>query len=101
MAIAADAVIRFAERHAEKAEELAAHESNPSAKPSLERSRRFAGMFQHMRREISGRPCRPTGSSHLGVMSELNTWDSFCPGRLDQHLYPFYQQGSRRRNAHA
>ena len=23
---------------------------------------------------------------HLGVVTELNTWDSFCPGRLDQHL---------------
>ena len=30
---------------------------------------------------------------HLGVITELNTWDSFNPGRLDQHLYPFYKQG--------
>jgi trans-4-hydroxy-L-proline dehydratase len=29
---------------------------------------------------------------HMGVTTELNTWDSFCPGRLDQHLYPFYQK---------
>ena len=29
---------------------------------------------------------------HLGVITELNTWDSFNPGRLDQHLYPFYKQ---------
>ena len=29
---------------------------------------------------------------HLGVTTELNTWDAFCPGRLDQHLYPFYQK---------
>jgi len=29
---------------------------------------------------------------HLGVITELNTWDSFCPGRLDQHLYPFYRK---------
>jgi len=27
---------------------------------------------------------------HLGVITEYNTWDSFNPGRLDQHLYPFY-----------
>ena len=27
---------------------------------------------------------------HLGVITELNPWDSFNPGRLDQHLYPFY-----------
>jgi formate C-acetyltransferase len=30
---------------------------------------------------------------HVGVITELNTWDSFCPGRLDQHLYPFYKKG--------
>ena len=30
---------------------------------------------------------------HLGVTKELNTWDSFSPGRLDQHLNPFYQKG--------
>src|SRR5665648_965554 len=27
---------------------------------------------------------------HLGVTTELNTWDSFCPGHLDRHLQPFY-----------
>ena len=25
---------------------------------------------------------------HLGVTTELNTWDAFSPGHLDQHLYP-------------
>ncbi|HEY6950824.1 MAG TPA: pyruvate formate lyase family protein, partial [Bacteroidota bacterium] len=30
---------------------------------------------------------------HLGVTTELNPWDAFNPGRLDQHLYPFYKQG--------
>ena len=30
---------------------------------------------------------------HVGVITELNTWDSFNPGRLDQHLYPFYRKG--------
>jgi len=29
---------------------------------------------------------------HLGVVTELNTWDSFNPGRLDQHIYPFYKK---------
>ena len=28
---------------------------------------------------------------HLGVVTELNPWDSFNPGRLDQHLYPYYK----------
>ena len=30
---------------------------------------------------------------HLGVTSELNTWDAFCPGHLDRHLEPFFEKG--------
>ncbi len=30
---------------------------------------------------------------HLAVITELNGWDAFSPGHLDQHLLPFYQQG--------
>ncbi|MCF8378017.1 MAG: glycyl radical protein [Bacteroidales bacterium] len=29
---------------------------------------------------------------HIGVLTESNPWDSFNPGRLDQHLYPFYKR---------
>lgn len=29
---------------------------------------------------------------HVGVITELNPWDSFNPGRLDQHLWPFYEK---------
>lgn len=29
---------------------------------------------------------------HLGVITEVNPWDSFNPGRLDQHLYPLYKK---------
>jgi len=27
------------------------------------------------------------------VITELNGWDAFCPGHLDQHLTPFYRRG--------
>ena len=30
--------------------------------------------------------------THLAVTSELNPWDAFSPGRLDQHLYPYYKK---------
>lgn len=29
---------------------------------------------------------------HVGVITELNPWDAFNPGRLDQHLWPYYQR---------
>jgi len=29
---------------------------------------------------------------HIGVTTEINPWDAYSPGRLDQHLYPFYNK---------
>ena len=29
---------------------------------------------------------------HIGVTTEVNTWDAFSPGKLDQYLYPFYKK---------
>jgi formate C-acetyltransferase len=93
MAIAADAVIRFAERHAEKAEEMARAEDNPERRQELER---IAGVCRrvpaHAPRDF-WEALQAYWFTHLAVVTELNTWDSFCPGRFDQHLYPFYQKG--------
>ncbi|MDR1427527.1 MAG: hypothetical protein LBJ08_07210 [Bifidobacteriaceae bacterium] len=29
--------------------------------------------------------------AHIGVTSEMNNWDAYSPGKLDQHLEPFYR----------
>jgi formate C-acetyltransferase len=93
MEIAADALIRFAERHAEKAEELAGSESDPGRRAELEQ---IAVICRH----VPANAPRNLWEAlqyywfvHLGVITELNTWDSFNPGRLDQHLLPFYERG--------
>jgi formate C-acetyltransferase len=31
--------------------------------------------------------------THVGVTSEMNNWDAYSPGKLDQHLEPFYLAG--------
>ncbi|MDR2453624.1 MAG: hypothetical protein LBD51_03525 [Bifidobacteriaceae bacterium] len=31
--------------------------------------------------------------THIGVTSEMNNWDAYSPGKLDQHLEPFYLEG--------
>jgi formate C-acetyltransferase len=90
---AAGAVICFAGRHAEKAEEMAANESNPQRQAEL---RKIADVCRHVPAHAPRdfwEALQAYWFTHLGVISELNTWDSFCPGRLDQHLYPFYEQG--------
>ncbi len=93
MAIAADAVIRFAERHAEKAEELARVENQPDRQAELQK---IAEVCRHVPAHAPRdfwEALQAYWFVHLGVVTELNTWDSFCPGRFDQHLYPFYQKG--------
>ena len=91
MAICAEALIRFAERHAELAEELAREEQDNARKDEL---LEIAGIC----RQVPANAPRNMREAlqhywfvHLGVITELNTWDAFCPGRLDQHLEPFYR----------
>ncbi len=93
MRICAHALIRFAERHAEKAEELAAAEPDAGRRAELQR---IAAICRH----VPAHAPRDFWEAlqyywfvHLGVTTELNTWDAYSPGRLDQHLYPFYRRG--------
>ncbi|MCX7681716.1 MAG: glycyl radical protein [Anaerolineae bacterium] len=93
MAICADALIRFAERHAEKARALAAQEQDPQRKRELERIAEVCSWVPaHAPRDF-WEALQYYWFVHLGVTTELNPWDSFCPGHLDQHLYPFYKKG--------
>lgn len=92
MSIAADAVIRFGIRHAEKAEELTSKESDPGRKKELEA---IAAVCRHVPAyapRTFWEALQMYWFVHLGVVTELNTWDSFNPGRLDQHLAPFYER---------
>ncbi len=93
MSVAADAVMRFAERHAEKARELAAEEIDPDRKRELERIAEISGRVPAERPRDFYEALQSYWFVHLGVITEYNTWDSFNPGRLDQHLWPFYKKG--------
>lgn len=93
MSICAAAIIRFAERHAELAEQLAATTDDPVRRAELTQ---IAAVCRHVPAEAPRNfweALQMYWFVHLGVITELNTWDSFNPGRLDQHLWPFYQQG--------
>jgi trans-4-hydroxy-L-proline dehydratase len=92
MRMAADAVIRFARRHAGEAARLAAAETQPARRAELEQiAANCAHVPEHPARTF-WEALQAYWFMHLGVITELNTWDSFCPGRLDQHLYPYYKR---------
>jgi len=93
MLVGADAIIAFARRHAEKARALAAAEKDPARRKELERIAEVCEWVPaHAPRDF-WEALQYYWFVHLGVITEYNTWDSFNPGRLDQHLWPFYQKG--------
>lgn len=92
MKIAAEALISFALRHAEKLKELAEAESNPSRRKELEKLSSVCRRVPALAPRTFHEALQYYWFVHLGVVIELNPWDSFNPGRLDQHLYPFYRR---------
>jgi len=93
MAVSADALILYGRRHADKARELAAGEKDPVRKKELERIAEVCDRVPARAPRDFWEALQMYWFVHLGVIIEYNTWDSFNPGRLDQHLWPFYERG--------
>ncbi len=93
MEIAIDAVIHNANRHAESARQLAEKETDATRKQELLRIAEVCSRVPAHAPATFQEALQSYWFVHLGVITELNTWDSFNPGRLDQHLYPFYLRG--------
>jgi len=92
MDIAADALILFAKRHSEKLRELAENEKVAKRKRELERMAQICRRVPAHAPETFWEALQYYWFVHVGVITELNPWDSFNPGRLDQHLYSFYKR---------
>ena len=92
MATCADALVKWAQRYAKKLKEMAA------VCTDLKRRAELIDMAMICERVPDNAPqtfweaLQHYWFIHLGVIIELNPWDAFNPGRLDQHLYPFYQR---------
>jgi len=93
MEIACDAAIIFAERHAALAEKMAAGESDSQKIANLERIAATCRRVPALAPRTLWEAIQMYWFVHLGTITELNGWDAMSPGRLDQHLYPFYQTG--------
>ncbi len=91
--IACDAVMLYARRHAERARELAGQESDPERRAELEKIAAVCSRVPaHAPRDFQ-EAIQYYWFCHLAVITELNGWDSFNPGHLDQHLQPFFERG--------
>ncbi len=93
MRIACGALIHFADRHAVLASARAAAEADPKRRGELET---VAAVCRHVPRHAPRtfwEALQAYWFCHLGVITELNGWDAFNPGHLDQHLLPLYERG--------
>ncbi|MGD8625709.1 MAG: glycyl radical protein [Anaerolineae bacterium] len=93
MALCVEAIIGFAERHAQQARQLSRQTSDPQRRQELERIAEVCSHVPAHAPRNFWEALQAYWFVHLGVTTELNPWDAFCPGKLDQHLYPFYQKG--------
>jgi formate C-acetyltransferase len=96
MSICVDALIAYAKRHAEEARRLAEKEKDPKRKEELQKIARICNHVPARAPRNFWEALQYYWFVHLGVITELNTWDSFNPGRLDQHLFPFYRKELKR-----
>ena len=92
MDIVCDAAIIFAHRYAEEARRQAETAAEPRKSELLRIAEVCDWVPAHAPRDFH-EALQMYWFVHLGVITELNTWDSYCPGHLDQHLNPFYQKG--------
>ncbi|HEX2969082.1 MAG TPA: trans-4-hydroxy-L-proline dehydratase [Bacteroidales bacterium] len=92
MDIACEAIIMYADRHAEALEKLAETEKDKNRRNELLDMASICRKVPANAPETVHEMLQHYWFIHLGVITELNPWDSFNPGRLDQHLNRVYQK---------
>lgn len=93
MEMVADAIVMYARRYAKALENLLANENDETRQNELLKMIRICRRVPENAPETFHEALQHYWFIHLGVITELNPWDSFNPGRLDQHLLPFYRKG--------
>ena len=93
MSICCDAIIAYARRYAGLSRELAAAEKDPQRRAELLQIADVCERVPAQRPMTFHDALQMYWFVHIGVTTEINPWDAFSPGRLDQHLYPFYRRG--------
>lgn len=92
MDIAADALLIYASRYAQKLAEMAREERDPKRRRELEQMAEICRWVPAHAPRTFWEALQHYWFIHVGITYETNPWDSFSPGRIDQHLYPFYQR---------
>ncbi|MCT4595354.1 MAG: glycyl radical protein [Anaeromicrobium sp.] len=92
MKICCDAIMIYGKRYSAYAKELAAKETDKKRKEELLIIAKNCERVPAHKPETYYEAIQMYWFVHVGVTTELNIWDAFSPGRLDQHLNSFYEK---------
>ncbi len=91
MSITCDAVMILGERYSNYASELAEKELDPIRKNELMQISNNCKIVPSQKPTTFWQAIQQYWFVHITVTAELNPWDAYSPGRLDQHLNPFFE----------
>lgn len=92
MKLVCEGMIILGERYAALARELAKNERDLEWKQELLELAQVCDVVPANKPETFRQAIQMYWFTHIGVGTEMNHWDSYSPGKLDQHLTPFYEK---------
>lgn len=92
MSICCDAIIILSKRYGDLAREMAAECTDEKRKKELLQIAANCDVIPAHKPQTYYQAIQHYWFTHLAVTTELNPWDAYSPGRLDQHLGGFYDK---------
>ena len=92
MKIACESVITFAKRHGDKLKEISKKEKDLKRKEELLKMAEICYKVPKYKPETVWEAIQGYWFIHLTIITEMNIWDAFSPGRFDQNIYPIYKK---------
>lgn len=92
MKLVCEGMIRMGERYAAQAREMAQTEQDPQWKKELLELAEVCDVVPKYAPKTFRQAVQMYWFTHIGVTVEMNNWDAYSPGKLDQHLEPFYKK---------
>ena len=93
MKLVCEGMVIFGRRYADLARGMAAIESDPNLKKELEELAAVCDIVPARAPRTFRQALQTYWFTHIGVTIEMNNWDAYSPGKLDQYLEPFYNRG--------
>ena len=90
MRLVCEGMVILGERYAALARRQAAQATDPARRHELEELAAVCDRVPAHAPTTFREALQMYWFSHIGVTSEMNNWDAYSPGKLDQHLEPFY-----------